>query len=273
MSIEESIKSIEVAGMTSDAYFQMSEERKIVTPENIGGLIDYPALFKAMQDDRELRPALSEAMSTGRAMNDYLSLETSEFLKKYLVADGPINPKTGKAFGTETKAYQEWRMQQERTPVTTEQFDMFAKMAAAYNEHAFIKSMSGMSYRNNVVLRTTINGVDCACSIDRLYTSDKTAVAVDVKTTDDLASFARTADRLFYRHQQALVMLILASSGIATAQSRIAAVEKGKMPRCGVFGLKDQDAYAGYVAEALEDYADSLKSGMFGTRFEAQRLI
>ena len=60
MTNEEKVAKSRVE-MTQDEYFALSEDRKTVTPENLGGLLEYPALFRAMQDDRELRPALSPA--------------------------------------------------------------------------------------------------------------------------------------------------------------------------------------------------------------------
>ena len=259
--------------MTRDDYFAASEDRKVVTPENIGGLLEYPALFHAMQGDRELRPALSEAMTTGRAMADFLSLEPEKFLETYVVVDGPTNPKTGKPYGTDTKAYAEWRAMQEKTPVSTEQFNMFGQMALAFNRHAFIKSLDGHERIRNVVLAAEVAGVSCLCRIDSLYVGDGSVIAVDVKTTSDLCTFARSADAMHYREQQALLRCIMGRLWFDRPQTRIAAIEKGPLPRCGVFGVRDEDDVADHVLSALRDYARSAETGVYGTKFEAPQLI
>lgn len=259
--------------MPSDQYYAVSEDRHVVTPENIGGLIEYPALFHAMIGDRELRPALSEAMSTGRAMADFLTMSAEEFLQKYEVADGPVNPKTGKPYGADTKAYAEWRAVREKTPVSTEQFNMFGKMALAYNGHAFIKSLGGYTRVRNATLTADIHGVACMCRIDNLYIGDDTVVAVDTKTTSDLCGFARSADSLHYREQQALIRLIMVANGVRGVQTRIAAIEKGPMPRCGVFGIKDMEKAMATVDGAIGDYSESMKTGNYRTMFEAQKII
>lgn len=259
--------------MTRDEYFAMSEDRRVVTPENLGGLLEYPALFHAMQDDRELRPALSEAMSTGRAMADFLALSPKGFLETYVVADGPVNPKTGKPYGADTKAYAEWRAQLDKSPVSLEQFNMFGKMAAAYEDHAFVKSLAEYSNVRNVTLRANLHGVDCACVVDSLYLGNDTVVAVDVKTTSDLCGFMRSADALHYREQQALIRHILEANGILSPQIRIAAIEKGPLPRCGVFGVQDMDTYMSVVNLALRDYAESMSTGKYRTLFEAPEVI
>lgn len=259
--------------MTRDEYYAVSEDRKTVTPENIGGLLEYPALFHAMSEDRELRPALSEAMTTGRALVDFLSLQPEEFLQAYVVVDGPVNPKTGKPYGTDTKVYAEWRASQDKTPVSTEQFNMFGKMAIAYNTHSFVKELAGYTCHRNVTLAAKLHGVDCLCRIDKLYVGDDTVVAVDVKTTSDLNGFIRSADSLHYREQQALICKILEANGIENAQVRIVAIEKGPLPRCGVFGVRGIAGVVTTVEAFLRDYGNSLATGSFRTLFEAPGVI
>lgn len=275
MTKDESLKVVADAlvPLTRGEYLLESEDRKVVTPENIGGLLEYPALFHAMQGDRELRPALSEAMTTGRAMADFLSLEPEKFLETYVVVDGPTNPKTGKPYGTDTKAYAEWRATQEKTPVSTEQFNMFGKMALAFNRHAFIKSLGSHECVRNAVLKAEIGGVPCMCLVDKMYVGDGSVIAVDVKTTSDLCTFARSADSLHYREQQALVRCIMGKLGLDRPQTRIAAIEKGPLPRCGVFGVRNEDDVADHVLSALRDYARSAETGVYGTKFEAPQLI
>lgn len=259
--------------LTQDAYFAESEERDVVTPENLCGLIEYPALFRAMHGNRELRPALSPAMSTGRAMNDFLTCTAAEFAERYTVEPGPVNPKTGKPFGSDTKAYLEWAARLTKSHVTPEDHKMFGDMAQAYANHAFIKSLQGYECLPNIVLKAEIGHVTCLAKIDKLYVSDKAVLAVDVKTTEDLLAFDRTADRLSYREQQALVALILKANGIAQPQVFIAAIEKGAIPRCGVFGVKDLDRWEERLVALLAEYAANLKSGVFATRFEALRAL
>ena len=259
--------------MTQDEYFEKSESRTVVTPENIGGLLEYPALFHAMQDNRELRPALSEAMSTGRAMNDFLSMSPEEFLEKYVVADGPTNPKTGKPYGADTKAFAEWKAMQDKIPVSTEQFNMFGKMAQAYNSHAFIKSLGTLERTRNAIFSADIEGVTCLVKVDNLYRGNGSTFAIDVKTTSDLNAFSRSARGLYYAEQQALIYRVLAENGIPEPQVGIVALERGPMPRCGVFrvgGLLDAEAA---VLLTLHSYSENCKTGEFSTGFEAPIVI
>ena len=275
MTKDENMKVIADAlvPMTVDEYFAESNDRKIVTPENIGGLLEYPALFHAMSEDPSLRPPLSEAMSTGRALTDFLSLKPEDFLAKYVVADGPLNPKTGKPYGADTKAFIEWKAMQPKTPVPTQQFNMFGKMALAYNKHAFIKSVESHARLRNIVLRAVVNGVECMCKVDNMHVGDDSAFAVDVKTTSDLGTFAKASYGLHYPEQQALIKLILAANGIEVSRVMIAALEKGPLPRCGVFAFERTVATETDVKAVLSEYAESCKTGSFGTRFEDVSLI
>lgn len=260
--------------LCSDEYYKMSEDRKVITPENIGGLVEYPALFHAMQDDRELRPALSEAMTTGRACADFLAMTSEEFAQAYTIAAGPVNPKTGKPYGTDSKAYLEWKAMQPKPTVSPDDFNLFGKYAAAYNGHAFVKSLTdaGMGLMHNVIIKTNVSGVDVLCKIDKIYVSDKAVMAVDVKTTSDLCTFEAAADRLHYRIQQGLIAYALRSIGV-DPQVRIAAIEKGPMPRCGIFGIHDIASHESAVAILIAQYAEMCKSGQFITGFEAPRAI
>ena len=257
--------------MTTDQYYEASESRTVITPENIGGLLEYPALFHAMQNDRELRPALSEAMSTGRAMVDFLSMSPEDFLEKYIVADGPTNPKTGKPYGTDTKAFVEWKAMQPKTPVPTQQFNMFGKMAQAYNTHKVIRGLADRTRTRNVILQANVCGVPCMCKIDNLYVRGDDAVAVDVKTTSDLCAFARAAKGLYYPEQQALIRLVLGANNMP-ADTYIAALEKGPMPRCGIFEVEGTAAEE-RVQTTLTAYSSSCVANVFLTGFEDMQLI
>ena len=102
----------------------------------------------------------------------------------------------------------------------------------------------------------------------------ESVTAVDIKTTSDLCTFHRAAESLYYREQQALILLILAANGFDRAQARIAAIEKGPMPRCGVFEVKDMaTGPIAAVNRALQDYATDTLTGKYSTRFEAPQLI
>lgn len=262
-----------VVPMTQAQYFEASEGRKVVTPENIGGLLEYPALFHAMQDDRELRPALSESMTVSRVFTDFLNMSGAEFMAAYVVADGPVNPKTGKPYGMDTKAYAEWRAGLDKEPVSAAQMSMFGKMAAAFLSHGYVKALElgGYGENRNVVVAAKVAGVDCMCKVDRLFEHpDKGVVAVDVKSTGDLCVFQRSADSMHYREQQALTSMILSAAGFGPAlQTCIAAVERGPMPRCGVFGVGEMNKAMERVLTALQGYAESCGTGVYGTGFEA----
>lgn len=270
MGIKENVNGA-LLKMSQDEYFAASEGREVVTPENIGGLCDYPALFNAMVKNRDLRPALSPAMGTGRAMNDFLTCTPEEFSAKYVVAAGPTNPKTGKPYGSDTKAYQEWRAQQPKEPVTPEEFNMFGDMAKAYNSHNAIVGMKDADCIPNAVFGADICGIRCLVKVDKLYVRDTDVMAVDIKTTSDLPAFSRTATSLFYREQQALISMVLANNKIK-AFTEIAAIEKGPIPRCGIFFVEAVKKLAceKAVYDMLHDYADSLVSGVFRTGFEKE---
>jgi hypothetical protein len=83
-------------------------------------------------------------------------------------------------------------------------------------------------------------------------------------------------DSLHYRAQQALVMLVMEAVGLKDADARIAAIEKGPMPRCGVFrlgNLRGPGEGKQELVEFLGRYGESLKTGEYRTLFEEERTI
>ena len=82
---------------------------------------------------------------------------------------------------------------------------------------------------------------------------------------------------MFQRHAKrrapATATPITQANGIAQPQVFIAAIEKGAIPRCGVFGVRDLDRWEERLVALLAEYAANLKSGVFATRFEALRAL
>ena len=60
----------------------------------------------------EIAEAESPALALGRAAHCLILEGKAAFDEQYVVADGPVNPKTGEPFGKATKAYAEWLFSQ-----------------------------------------------------------------------------------------------------------------------------------------------------------------
>jgi len=71
-----------------------------------------------------------------------LVLEGAEkFSEEYLVASGPVNPKTDAPFGPTSKAYLDWAAAQAKPIVSPDEFAVFGKMSTAVRAHDKAKEL------------------------------------------------------------------------------------------------------------------------------------
>lgn len=126
------------------------------------------------------------AMHFGTAMHTLMLDGTAEFHRKYAVG-GPTNEKTGKTYGRDTKAFQEWMSEQgDREYVSPEEMARLSAM-----EHEIKLGLAGQILSTPGVLREvslfwteTVNGAAIRCK-GRLDWFHPEIGIVDLKTADD----------------------------------------------------------------------------------------
>lgn len=256
--------------MSADEYYELSDSRAAVTPDNFNGLVRHPALFHAMTADRELRPARSEAAAANGILYDFMTLDTVAFHAKYLVDEGPVNPKTGKPYGRTSKAYAEWEASLTKPSVHPDELAVFDRLASAYSGHKITQAISdGAEVVNNAVFTADLCGVACACLVNKLYAKDDGVFAVVIKPTEDLNSVGTApGGAACIGHSLALTELILAENGIAVLKLYRAMLERNKLPRCGYFDTLPEMRYDEAVLNRLADYSACLGTGKFVTKFD-----
>jgi len=134
----------------------------------------------------------------GRAAHTLILEGRQRFDEEYAVG-GPINPKTGHVYGSNTKAFAEWAAAQGKLVLSREQFDLLLRMhlGVARNELAMKLLAAGVA---EGVVRAEYRDVDCQIRIDWL---NPRRGIVDLKTRDDLTWFEADARRYGYVHQMA----------------------------------------------------------------------
>src|SRR5690606_29942396 len=107
---------------------------------------------------------------------------------------GPINPKTGKPFGSNTKAFAEWAEAQGKPVLSHEHVDLIEQMASgvAMNDEAVDLLLYG---RSEGVVRATYCDTSCQIRIDWVHPHRG---IVDLKTTADLTWFESETKRRRY---------------------------------------------------------------------------
>ena len=70
----------------------------------------------------------SPALALGRATHCLILEGRMAFDEQYVVADGPVNAKTGESFGRATKAYAEWLSSLDRAVISSRDYGFMLKL-------------------------------------------------------------------------------------------------------------------------------------------------
>ena len=177
----------------------------------------------------------SPAYLLGRAGHCRI-LEGRDVYEAEFAFGGPINPSTGKPYGSGTKKFAEWQARQGKPVLTLEQVDLIEKMATgvAMNDQAVDLLLYG---RAEGVVRAEYCGVPCQIRID--WTHPHRGV-VDLKTCDDLTWFEADARRYRYHNQMAFYRAVLAQAvGQRCSRPHRGRGEERTLPLCGVWRVSD----------------------------------
>ena len=91
----------------AEEYHAASRSRRYMSSHNLAAFRESPELYRR-RTSGEIAESESPALALGRAAHCLILEGRAAFDEQYLVADGPVNPKTGEPFGKATKAYAEW---------------------------------------------------------------------------------------------------------------------------------------------------------------------
>ena len=176
----------------------------------------------------------SPAYLLGRAAHVRV-LEGRDVYETQFALGGPINPKTDKPFGSNTKAFAEWAEAHGKPVLSHDQVDLIEMMATgvASNNKAVDLLLYG---RSEGVLRAEYCGTPCQIRID--WTHPHRGI-VDFKTCDDLCWFESDARRYCYHRQMAFYRAVLAQVIGQFVPVHLVAVEKKQPFRCGVWLVSD----------------------------------
>lgn len=175
------------------------------------------------------------AYRVGRAVH-VLVLEGRDRFEGEFVVGGPVNPATGRPYGSNTKAYAEWAAKQTRDVLTDAQAAEVEQMAAAVRDHDEARALLHDGVAEGVV-RGAYYGVSCQIRMDWL--TPELGLA-DVKTTRNLDEFEQAIRELHYAHQLAFYRSLLAQAADAHPDDvvvHLIAVEKQEPFRCGVWRM------------------------------------
>jgi hypothetical protein len=247
-------------------------------------LIDFdrcPLLYK--QKTAGLVPEyVGEFFATGAGAHTLILEGRAVFEREYIIG-GPINPKTGRSYGKDTKAFADWSAAQSRPVLSDDQYALICNLDAAVRSHAVAAELLSRGQAEGV-LRATYCGMPCQIRVDWF---NPARGLVDLKTCDDLDRFAtnrfwrqersdstddRTGrhfknvefgvvecdvKRYRYVDQMTFYREIIATVTGDLVPVYLIAVEKRPPYRCGVWRISDDDLYL--ATFAIRNAIENLK--------------
>lgn len=229
-----------------------------------------PLLYRKRVDG-EIEDKDSSAYLLGRAAHVRI-LEGSEKYEDSFAFGGPLNPRTGKPFGSNTKAFSEWAAEQGKPVLTESQAELVGRLAegVAMNPSATELLLDGQA---EGVVRSEYCGQQCQIRIDWL---NRYHGIVDLKTCDDLTWFEADARRYGYVHQMAFYQSVLSTVLNGTmAPVHIIAIEKKEPYRCGVWRLSEASLKQAQLenAAAICRLHNCQRQGAWPTGYEEVRVL
>ncbi|MCG3128288.1 MAG: hypothetical protein CHACPFDD_03166 [Phycisphaerae bacterium] len=208
----------------------------------------------------------------GRAAH-MLILEGRERYQREFAVGGPINPKTGQPFGSQTKAFAEWAEKQNRPVLSDAHAALVEQMAASVSGHIFARELFAEGVAEGVV-RGAYAQFQCQARIDWINPIEGRGI-VDLKTADELDSFEMAMRAFGYLHQVAFYRALVAVVAGHVLPVHIVAVEKREPFRCGVWQVAPAvlDEASRQNEEAMHELRRCRSSGAWFTRFESLRVI
>lgn len=198
-------------------------------------------------------------------------LEGRDVYEQQFAIGGPINPTTGKPYGSLTKKFAEWREEQKKPVLTFEQTELVEQMACGVAVNGAAVDLISYGIAEGV-LRTDYCGIPCQIRLDWL---NPTRGIVDFKTCDDLTWFEADARRYRYHTQMAFYQSVLKEIIGIYAPIHLIAVEKKEPYRCGIWRVSDDClAIARHDNEAAIERLQSCRTrDIWPTGYEEIRLL
>jgi len=212
----------------------------------------------------------SAAFTVGRAAH-VLILEGRERFETEFAVGGPINEKTGKPFGSTTKAFAEWAERLGKPAIDDGQAAIIGEMDASVHAHGIASELLSDGVAERVV-RCDYRGHRCQGRFDWINPDGGRGI-VDLKTCEKLDWFESDLQSFGYPHQLAFYRALLVQVWRITLPVHVIAVEKREPYRTGVWCIAPRvlDQAQRENEQAMDELAQCRRTGVWPTRFESLR--
>ena len=207
----------------------------------------------------------------GRAAHTRILEGIDAYESQYAVG-GPINPATGKPFGSTTKKFLEWQEAQQKPVISFEKSELVTAMNSGVRMNSLACKLLEAGKAEGVV-RGDYCGVPCQARID--WTHPEYGI-VDLKTCEDLDAFETDSRKYGYRNQLAFYHAVL-KTVVPNLPStvHIIAIEKREPFRSGVWMLTEETLIAAKTANeaGIERLKESRANDAWPTGYETIRIL
>ena len=207
----------------------------------------------------------------GRAAHKMILEGHAAFEMAYTVSDGPVNERTGKPYGKDSKAYQEWLAEQEHEVVSSADYETIFAMDKNILAHPVAPYLIADTVAEGVV-RAEYCSVPCQIRMDA-FSADRGIV--DLKTCADIEFFEVDARRYGYILQMAFYRAVLHAATGIYFPVHIIAVDKTELHIVGVWQIPDVELEAAerINAAAIRRLSECRERNRWPTLFEQKRIL
>lgn len=209
----------------------------------------------------------------GRAVHQYI-LEGEEVFNEHYITGGPINERTGKPYGTETKKYAEWLAEQEaegKEGISDTDFQTAQVCSANVRAHKVARVLLEKGF-GEATVRAGYMHVPCQIRMDWF---NPELGLVDLKTCRNIDRFSYDFKDFLYANQMSFYQEVFNSQFGYKPSVFVIATEVTEPYRVGVFKLTD-----GTLAEArlqnetyIPKFMESKRTEVYPTLYEELRLL
>lgn len=166
----------------ADEYHAATKRGEYTTSHRLNLFRRCPLAYKQTIDGI-MKEGDTAAFAFGRAVHVYVLEGKEKYDAEYMTSDGPVNPKTGEAYGKATKAYKEWAAAQTKPVISTEDFALIEKMRETVHAHPVAADLLASGIAEGTI-RTTWDGEPVQCRMD--WFDPERGILVDLKTCADV---------------------------------------------------------------------------------------
>ena len=255
-----------------EAYHARSKSGEYLSSHMLARFREMPFKYHATITGAYQEPERSE-YAFGSAAHKLILEGIEAFEAAYTVSDGPVNERTGKNYGKDTKAYQDWLSMQTGEIITTADFNEITKMAQSITRHPEIpeKILRPGGIAEGVV-RAEIEGVKCQIRMDYFHPD---VGIIDLKTCRDISFFDYDMRNYGYAFQMAFYRAVLKEVSGINFPVYVVAIDKTDFHVCGYWHIPaaELDVAERINGAGIRRLKECRESGIWPTGYERKQIF